>query len=106
APVGLQVDDIIQAGPDAEIRVGNALPLRSMPSGTVVHNVALRVGRGAQRVRSAGASAQRMAKEDKYCLLRLPSGEMRRVPADCMATVGQGSNAAHALINMGKAGRS
>jgi large subunit ribosomal protein L2 len=105
APVGLQVDDIIQAGPDAEIRVGNALPLRSMPSGTVVHNVELLVGRGAQMVRSAGASAQLMAKEDKYCLLRLPSGEMRRVPADCMATVGQVSNAEHALIKLGKAGR-
>ena len=105
APVGLQVNDIIQAGPDAEIRVGNALPLRSMPSGTVVHNVELLVGRGAQMVRSAGASAQLMAKEDKYCLLRLPSGEMRRVPADCMATVGQVSNAEHALIKLGKAGR-
>ena len=87
APVGLQVNDMVQAGPDAEIRVGNALPLRSMPSGTVVHNVELLVGRGGQIVRSAGASAQLMAKEDRYCLLRLPSGEMRRVPADCMATV-------------------
>jgi large subunit ribosomal protein L2 len=105
APVGLQVGDMIQAGPDAEIRVGNALPLRAMPSGTVVHNVELLVGRGAQMVRSAGASAQLMAKEDKYCLLRLPSGEMRRVPADCMATVGQVSNAEHALIKLGKAGR-
>jgi large subunit ribosomal protein L2 len=105
APVGLQVGDMIQAGPDAEIRVGNALPLRSMPSGTVVHNVELLVGRGAQMVRSAGASAQLMAKEDKYCLLRLPSGEMRRVPADCMATVGQVSNAEHALVKLGKAGR-
>ena len=105
APVGLQVNDMIQAGPDAEIRVGNALPLRNMPSGTVVHNVELLVGRGAQMVRSAGASAQLMAKEDKYCLLRLPSGEMRRVPADCMATVGQVSNAEHALVKLGKAGR-
>ena len=105
APVGLQVDDIVQAGPDAEIRVGNALPLRSMPSGTVVHNVELLVGRGGQIVRSAGASAQLMAKEDRYCLLRLPSGEMRRVPADCMATVGQVSNAEHALVKLGKAGR-
>jgi len=105
APVGLQVNDMVQAGPDAEIRVGNALPLRSMPSGTVVHNVELLVGRGAQMVRSAGASAQLMAKEEKYCLLRLPSGEMRRVPADCMATVGQVSNAEHALVKLGKAGR-
>ena len=105
APVGLQVNDMVQAGPDAEIRVGNALPLRSMPAGTVVHNVELLVGRGGQIVRSAGASAQLMAKEDRYCLLRLPSGEMRRVPADCMATVGQVSNAEHALVKLGKAGR-
>jgi len=105
APVGLQVNDMVQAGPDAEIRVGNALPLRSMPSGTVVHNVELLVGRGGQIVRSAGASAQLMAKEERYCLLRLPSGEMRRVPADCMATVGQVSNAEHALVKLGKAGR-
>jgi len=105
APVGLQVDDIVQAGPDAEIRVGNALPLRSMPSGTVVHNIELLVGRGGQIVRSAGGSAQLMAKEDRYCLLRLPSGEMRRVPADCMATVGQVSNPEHALVKLGKAGR-
>ena len=105
APVGLQVDDMVQAGPDAEIRVGNALPLRNMPSGTVVHNVELLVGRGGQIVRSAGASAQLMAKEERYCLLRLPSGEMRRVPADCMATVGQVSNAEHALVKLGKAGR-
>jgi large subunit ribosomal protein L2 len=105
APVGLQVGDMIQAGPDAEIRVGNALPLRNMPSGTVVHNIELLVGRGGQIVRSAGGSAQLMAKEERYCLLRLPSGEMRRVPADCMATVGQVSNAEHALVKLGKAGR-
>ena len=76
-----------------------------MPSGTVVHNIELLVGRGGQIVRSAGASAQLMAKEEKYCLLRLPSGEMRRVPADCMATVGQVSNSEHALVKLGKAGR-
>jgi large subunit ribosomal protein L2 len=105
APVGLEVGAMIQAGPAAEIRVGNALPLRNMPSGTVVHNIELIVGRGGQIVRSAGTSAQLMAKEDKYCLLRLPSGEMRRVPADCMATVGQVSNTEHALVKMGKAGR-
>lgn len=105
APAGLQVGDMIQSGPDAEINPGNALPLRSMPTGTVVHNVELIVGRGGQIVRSAGASAQLMAKEDVYCLLRLPSGEMRRVPSDCMATVGQVSNAEHALIKLGKAGR-
>jgi len=76
-----------------------------MPSGTVVHCVELIVGRGAQIVRSAGASAQLMAKEERYCLLRLPSGEMRRVPADCMATVGQVGNPEHALVKLGKAGR-
>jgi len=105
APTGLSVGDTVQAGPDAEIRVGNALPLRNMPSGTVVHNVELVAGRGGQIVRSAGASAQLMAKEEKYALLRLPSGEMRRVPVDCMATVGQVSNVEHALVKLGKAGR-
>jgi large subunit ribosomal protein L2 len=105
APTGLEVGSMVSAGPQAEIRVGNALPLRNMPSGTVVHNVELVEGRGGQIVRSAGVSAQLMAKEEKYCLLRLPSGEMRRVPADCMATVGQVSNSEHALIKLGKAGR-
>ena len=105
APTGLDVGATVQAGPTAEIRVGNALPLRNMPSGTVVHNIELLVGRGGQIVRSAGNSAQLMAKEDKYCLLRLPSGEMRRVPADCMATVGQVSNPEHQLVKLGKAGR-
>ncbi|HLG12187.1 MAG TPA: 50S ribosomal protein L2 [Dehalococcoidia bacterium] len=105
APVGLEVGAMIQAGPAAEIRVGNALPLRNMPSGTVVHNIELIVGRGGQIVRSAGTSAQLMAKEDKFCLLRLPSGEMRRVPADCVATVGQVSNSEHGLVKLGKAGR-
>lgn len=105
APVGLEVGATIQAGADADIRVGNALPLRNMPSGTIVHNIELIVGRGGQIVRSAGASAQLMAKEDKYCLLRLPSGEMRRVPADCMATIGQVSNSEHGLVKLGKAGR-
>jgi large subunit ribosomal protein L2 len=105
APTGLEVGAMISSGPAAEIRVGNALPLRNMPSGTVVHNVELIVGRGGQMVRGAGTSAQLMAKEEKYCLLRLPSGEMRRVPADCMATVGQVSNSEHALVKLGKAGR-
>jgi large subunit ribosomal protein L2 len=105
APAGLEVGANVQAGPGSEIRVGNALPLRNMPSGTVVHNVELLVGRGGQIVRSAGASAQLMAKEEKFCLLRLPSGEMRRVPADCMATVGQVSNVEHGLVKLGKAGR-
>jgi large subunit ribosomal protein L2 len=105
APAGLEVGAMVQAGPTAEIRVGNALPLRNMPNGTVVHNIELLVGRGGQIVRSAGGSAQLMAKEEKYCLLRLPSGEMRRVPADCMATVGQVSNVEHGLVKLGKAGR-
>jgi large subunit ribosomal protein L2 len=105
APAGLEVGATIQAGPNAEIRAGNALPLRNMPNGTIVHNIELVVGRGGQIVRSAGGSAQLMAKEDKYCLLRLPSGEMRRVPADCMATVGQVGNVEHGLIKLGKAGR-
>jgi large subunit ribosomal protein L2 len=105
APAGLEVGQTVQSGPEAEIRPGNALPLRNMPSGTQVHNVELIPGRGGQIVRSAGSSAQLMAKEDKYCLLRLPSGEMRRVPSDCMATVGQVSNVEHALVKLGKAGR-
>jgi large subunit ribosomal protein L2 len=105
APTGLEVGATVMAGPAAEIRVGNALPLRNMPNGTVVHNIELIAGRGGQIVRSAGGSAQLMAKEEKFCLLRLPSGEMRRVPADCMATVGQVSNAEHGLVKLGKAGR-
>jgi len=105
APAGLEVGAMVQAGVGADIRVGNAMPLRNMPTGTVVHNVELIVGRGGQIVRSAGASAQLMAKEERYALLRLPSGEMRRVPVDCMATVGQVSNVEHALVKLGKAGR-
>ncbi len=106
APAGIQVGAMVQSGPDSDIRVGNALPLRNMPSGTMVHNVELIVGRGGQIVRSAGASAQLMAKEERYCMLRLPSGETRRVPSDCVATVGQVSNVEHALVKLGKAGRS
>lgn len=105
SPAGLQVGMTVMSGPTAEIRIGNALPLRNMPAGTTVHNVELIEGRGAQIVRSAGGSAQLMAKEEKYCLLRLPSGEMRRVPSGCMATVGQVSNVEHALVKLGKAGR-
>jgi large subunit ribosomal protein L2 len=105
APSGLQVGMSVQSGPEAEIRVGNALPLRNMPNGTVVHNVELIAGRGGQIVRSAGSSAQLMAKEEQYCLLRLPSGEMRRVPSGCVATIGQVSNFEHALVKLGKAGR-
>jgi large subunit ribosomal protein L2 len=105
APVGLKVGDMVQAGADAEVRVGNTLPLQNMPNGTVIHNIELTPGRGGQIVRSAGASAQLMAKEGEYTLLRLPSGEMRRVLSTCMATVGQVGNVENSLIKLGKAGR-
>ena len=105
APNGLAVGAVLQSGPGAEVRVGNCLPLGNLPTGTQVHNIELTPGRGGQMVRSAGASAQLMAKEGDYALLRLPSGEMRRVRIECMATVGQVSNAEHGLIKLGKAGR-
>ena len=105
APVGLEVDATVQAGPDAPIRAGCALPMSAIPNGTQVHNVELTEGRGAQMVRSAGASAQIMAKEGDYVLLRLPSGEMRRVRAACYATIGQVGNVDHGNIKLGKAGR-
>ena len=94
------------SGPDAELRVGNAMPLLNLPTGTQVHNVELNPGRGGQLVRTAGASAQLMAKEGGYALLRLPSSEMRRVRIECMATIGQVGNIEHGLIKLGKAGRS
>jgi large subunit ribosomal protein L2 len=106
APGGLQVGTTVMSGPEAEIRVGNALPLSNIPTGTQLHNIELIPGRGGQIVRSAGASAQLMAKEGDYALLRLPSTEMRRVRIECMATVGQIGNAEHSLIKLGKAGRS
>jgi large subunit ribosomal protein L2 len=105
APVGLNVDDKVMAGPDAEIKPGNAMPMRAMPTGTSIHNIELNKGRGGQIVRSAGASAQLMVKEGEYVLLRLPSGEIRRVRSDCMATIGQVGNLEHQNINLGKAGR-
>ncbi|MFQ5401261.1 MAG: 50S ribosomal protein L2 [Anaerolineae bacterium] len=106
APLGLQVGDEVMSGPNAEIRSGNALPLRSIPLGTQVHNVELQVGKGAQLVRSAGTSAQLMSKDHPiYALLRLPSGEERYVPQDCLATVGQVGNVEHGNIKLGKAGR-
>jgi large subunit ribosomal protein L2 len=105
APVGLKVGDTIEAGPGAEVRPGNALPLQNMPNGTVVHNIELIPGRGGQIVRSAGGSAQLMAKEGDYALLRLPSGEMRRVLSRCHATVGQVGNVENSIIKLGKAGR-
>ena len=105
APLGLSVGDVIMNGKNAEIKVGNCLPLENMPIGTQVHNVELYPGKGGQLVRSAGNSAQLMAKEGKYATLRLPSGEMRMVPIICRATVGQVGNIDHELINVGKAGR-
>jgi large subunit ribosomal protein L2 len=105
APLGLNVDDKIMAGPDAELKPGNALPMRAMPTGIEIHNIEMQKGRGGQIVRSAGASAQLMVKEDDYVLLRLPSGEIRRVRGDCMATIGQVGNLEHQTISLGKAGR-
>jgi len=105
APNGLKVGDTVQSGPDAPIRTGNALPLNAIPAGTTVHNVELSVGKGAQIVRSAGSSAQVLASEDKYTLLRLPSGEMRNVLSTCMATIGQVSALDHKNTKLGKAGR-
>ncbi len=105
-PVGLKVGQMIMSGPEADILVGNALPLKNIPAGTTVHNVELRPGKGAQMVRSAGSSAQLVAKEGEYALLKLPSGETRRVVVECMATVGQVGNVEHENISYGKAGAS
>jgi len=105
-PVGLKVGDMVMSGPEAEIRPGNALPMKNMPLGTAVHNVELYLKRGGQMVRSAGASAQLLAKEGNYVLLRLPSGEVRKVLADCVATVGQVGNVEHSQMKLGRAGRS
>ncbi|ADL06913.1 50S ribosomal protein L2 [Thermosediminibacter oceani] len=106
APVGLKVGDIVESGPNADIKPGNALPLASIPVGTIVHNVELYPGKGGQLVRAAGAAAQLMAKENGLATLRLPSGEMRMVPVECRATVGQVGNLEHENISIGKAGRS
>ena len=106
APNGLKVGDVVVSGPDADIKPGNALPLANIPVGTTIHNVELKIGKGAQLVRSAGASAQLMAKEGSYALLRMPSGELRKVHINCRATIGQGGNLEHENITMGKAGRS
>ncbi len=105
APVGLKVGQQIMNGPEAEISVGNCLPLQNIPVGAQIHNIELYPGKGGQLVRAAGNSAQLMAKEGKYATLRLPSGEMRMVPIICRATIGQVGNADHELINIGKAGR-
>jgi large subunit ribosomal protein L2 len=106
APHGLSVGDEVTSGPNAEIRVGNALPLASIPIGSVIHAVEMKLGRGAQLVRSAGAGAQLMAREGSYAQLRMPSGENRMVLARCMATIGQVGNLDHENISVGKAGRS
>jgi large subunit ribosomal protein L2 len=106
APVGLQIGDMIEAGPKAEVKAGNALPLRNIPTGTMIHNIELTVGRGGQLVRGAGVAAQLMAKEERYSLVRLPSGEMRRFLSDCMATIGQVGNVENNIVKLGKAGRS
>ena len=105
APAGLKVGDTVLSGKGADIKPGNALPLTEIPVGTVIHNIELYPGKGAQLARSAGNMAQLMAKEGAYGLLRLPSGELRNVPEKCMATVGQVSNPEHANVNYGKAGR-
>ncbi|MBU5591745.1 50S ribosomal protein L2 [Clostridium sp. MSJ-4] len=105
APVGLKVGDVIVSGPDSDIKPGNTLPMKNIPVGTVIHNIELHSGRGGQLVRSAGTSAQLMAKEGNYATLRLPSGEMRYVRVECRATIGTVSNLTHEIVNIGKAGR-
>lgn len=106
APNGLQVDQMVVSGADADIKVGNTLPLINIPVGTLLHNIEMKPGKGAQMVRSAGGSAQLMAKEGSYATLRLPSGEMRMIRIECRATIGQVGNLDHENINIGKAGRS
>ena len=105
APIGLNVGDRVESGPRAEIRPGNNLPLRNIPAGTLIHNMELTPGRGGQIVRSAGVAAQVLSREDPYVLIRLPSGEIRRVLVDCNATVGQVGNPDHKNVKLGKAGK-
>ena len=105
APVGLKVDDVVMSGSNAEIKPGNTMPLKAMPTGTQIHNIELQKGKGGQMVRSAGGSAQLMVKEGEYALIRLPSGEIRRVRSECAATIGQMGNVEHQNISLGKAGR-
>ena len=106
APNGLKVGDVVESGAEAEIKPGNTLPLKNIPLGTVIHAIELKIGKGAQLARSAGTSAQLMAKEGDYALLRLPSGEIRRVHINCRATIGEVGNLEHENITIGKAGRS
>ena len=105
APLGLNVGDTVMSGPNAEIRVGNALELKDMPVGSVIHNIEMTPGQGGQLVRSAGMEARLMAKEGKYATIKLPSGEMRLVLANCKATIGQVGNQEHEIVSIGKAGR-
>lgn len=105
APIGLNIGDTVMAGSNAEIKPGNVLPLNLIPSGTLIHNIELEKGKGGQLVRSAGSVAQLMAKEGAYALVRLASGEMRRIRGDCLATIGQVGNVDHKSITLGKAGR-
>ncbi|MCI3926335.1 50S ribosomal protein L2 [Paenibacillus sp. TRM 82003] len=105
APKGLKVDDMIESGPNADIKTGNALPLENIPVGTVIHNIELKPGKGGQLVRAAGTEAQLLGKEETYVIIRLSSGEMRRILKVCRATVGSVGNEDHELINIGKAGR-
>jgi len=105
APLNISVNDVVMSGPDADIKPGNALPLKNIPLGTYIHNIELRIGKGGQIVRSAGTFAQLMAKEDRYALIKLPSGEVRMVLINCKATIGQLGNVIHENISLGKAGR-
>jgi large subunit ribosomal protein L2 len=105
APNDLNVDDVIKSGEGAEVKPGNALPLKSIPTGTMIHNIEMTPGKGGQLVRSAGAAAQLMAKEGQYALIRMPSSEVRRIRSDCLATIGQVGNLDHRSIALGKAGR-
>ena len=105
APLNLNVDDVVVSGPNADIKPGNTLPLANIPLGTQIHNIELRSGRGGQIVRSAGTFAQLMAKEDRYALIKLPSGEVRMVFINCKATIGQLGNVQHENVHLGKAGR-
>jgi len=105
APSGLKVGDKVVSGPEADIVTGNALPLKSIPAGTLIHNIEMRPGKGGQMARSAGSAAQLLAKEGEYAQIRLPSGEVRRVLMDCVATIGQVGNLEHENISIGKAGR-
>ncbi|MDS1030421.1 50S ribosomal protein L2 [Bacillota bacterium LX-D] len=105
APNGLQVGDTVVSGPDADIKTGNALPLKKIPVGSIIHNIEMKAGKGGQLVRSAGVSAQLMAKEGKYGQVRMPSGEVRLINLECKATIGQVGNLTHENISIGKAGR-